>query len=148
MLADGRTGLQIIDEMEHISPHVVFDDSPISYLQDGGFAGLGHRFFEGQGRDGSVECYDPSKLTYQVITIGGRLIGKIDCSDVFGVDIDLDKFIERIQRQSVDGGSQLGASILQGQSKLSFNKSLINDMSNLAAARAQQRIIENNSEAR
>lgn len=82
-----------------------------------------------------------------MITIGGRLIGKIDCSDVFGVDIDLDKFIERLQKQSNDGNSQIdGGSILMGQSKLSFNKSLINEPSNLAQARAQQRVLENNSE--
>lgn len=110
-----------MDELEHLSPHVVFDDSPISYLQDGGFAGLGHRFFEGQGKDGSVQCYDPSKITFQVITFGGRLIGKIDCSDVFGVDIDLDKFLNRIQRASVDGAS------LIGKTQLSFNKSLNNE---------------------
>lgn len=73
-----------------------------------------------------------------VITIGGRLIGKIDCSDVFGVDIDLDKFVEWLQRGSQDGGqSHLGVSYLAGQSKLSFNKSIINDKSNLAFVKAQ-----------
>lgn len=89
-----RTGRDIIEEMDHISPHVVFDDSPLSYLQDGGFAGLGQRFQEGMGIDHSVQCYDPTNLTYHVITIGGCLIGKIECSDAFGVDVQIDKFIE------------------------------------------------------
>lgn len=72
-------GILIIEQVEHISPHVVFDDAPLSYLPD-------RKYSKHDGKtsfhsiDSSVQCVDFSSYHY-VITVGGRLVGKIDCSD-------------------------------------------------------------------
>ena len=72
-------GILIIDEVEHISPNVVFDDSPLSYLPDRKYSK--HDIQASlHSVDSSVQNVDFSSYHY-VITIGGRLVGKIDCSD-------------------------------------------------------------------
>ena len=50
--------------------------------------------------DNSIECEDPTTICYQVLVPGGRLIGKIECSDAFGVDLLLENFINNTIRNN------------------------------------------------
>lgn len=88
----------VLEAVDHKSPHLVFDDSHLPYLQDDGSADLGQRIKEGLRIDILVTCFDPTNLTYQVITIDGRLMGKIEWSDAFCVDLRLNDFIECAQK--------------------------------------------------
>ena len=57
--------------------------------------GLANKYYEGEGElnvDGL--CEDPQVINWYVINYKGQLQGKIACSDVFGVELDQDKFVK------------------------------------------------------
>jgi hypothetical protein len=78
-------------QMKHQTPHIVFDEAPLSYLLEG----RGMHYNQARGMDHSVKCEDPSTICYHVIIPGGRLIGKIECSDTFGVDLHMKKYLKQ-----------------------------------------------------
>lgn len=86
------TGLDILDSIRHWPPHVVFSDSPLSYLAES-YGGQAYRYHVGMSSQETVS--DPNTIEYQVIEPGGRLIGNVICSDTFGVDIILDNYINK-----------------------------------------------------
>lgn len=49
--------------MRHISPHVIFEDAPISYMAEG----QAQTFYQGEGEDTTGKTNDPSVIIYYIV---------------------------------------------------------------------------------
>lgn len=97
----------LIMSIRHVAPPVLYSNAPLTYLAPG----TAGSFYEGEqdmmkAEDPSLIIYwilesekypdlHPSKLMSSSISedlYGCRLIGFIPCSDIFGVDLILDKY--------------------------------------------------------
>lgn len=103
----------IIISMRHVSPPVLYEDAPLSYLS----SGAANSFYQGEGENLNASVDDPGVLVYYVIrpiifveqelnvavanehpiikqgeNFGIKLIGHIPCSDSFGVSLVIDRY--------------------------------------------------------
>lgn len=88
----------MLSKMQKVSPCVVFEDSPIAYLSLGQ-QDAGHRLSMVLGMDTSVGTCDQHTITYRVLSPGGKLVGEIQSSDSFGVELILDDFFEAAEKK-------------------------------------------------
>lgn len=54
---------EILSSMRHISPHVIFEDAPISYMAEG----QAQTFYQGEGEDTTGKTNDPSVIIYYIV---------------------------------------------------------------------------------
>lgn len=80
--------------MTRYTPHIIFENSPLSFLIDGHGYSL-RKEYEARGMDWSVEQLDFSIITFYVIDNKGRLVGQIQSSDAFGVDLQLESYSDQ-----------------------------------------------------
>jgi hypothetical protein len=102
--------------MRHIAPPVLFSSAPLTYLA----SGAANNFYAGEGDNTNDGTDDPSLIIYWVIEsvveqempprklltsedseelFGCKLIGFIPCSDIFGVDLILEKYQVALSKQ-------------------------------------------------
>ena len=99
----------IIMSMRHIAPPVLYSSAPLTYLS----SGAANNFYAGEGENTNDGTDDPSMIIYWIIEsvveqempprrivissdseekYGCKLIGFIPCSDIFGVNLILEKY--------------------------------------------------------
>ena len=107
----------VLSSMRHIQPNVIFENAPLSYM----LSGQAQNFYQGEGQNTDFHERDPSSINYFVVkaveknwhttdddhhdhhhkcgNFGLRLVGIIPFSDTFGVDINTDDFIQKIEER-------------------------------------------------
>lgn len=120
---DRRPGKWILLALRHIAPPVIYDGAPLTYMSEG----QANKFYEGEGESNNDAAEDPSVIVYCAVqpifevevpkqellatainaehepeptrkVHGVRLVGLIPCSDAFGVDLLVDRYVEALKQ--------------------------------------------------